>query len=139
MIITLCGSARFEQNFIDANRELTLRGAIVFSMSVLPSQAGGKDWYTKSQKVMLDLAHLAKIQKSDAILVVGNGYIGFSTAREILWADMLGKLVILEAGADTTISSAAPSRWDRLYGDLLRGYTMLSIIEKAKLVLEKGE
>ena len=92
-IITLCGSARFEQDFIDANRELTLRGFVVISMATLPSQApngAGKDWYTEDQKMTLDLVHLEKINMADAILVVGNGYIGKSTGREIAWAALQG-------------------------------------------------
>lgn len=92
-VVTLCGSARFEQDFIDANRELTLRGFVVISMSVLPSQApngAGKAWYTPAQKVVLDLVHLEKITMADAILVVGDGYVGESTGREIAWAALQG-------------------------------------------------
>lgn len=40
-------------------------------------------------KEILDMVvHFKKILLSDGIVVVGNGYIGYSTAREIIWADM---------------------------------------------------
>ena len=85
--VTLCGSTRFLEDFNTANRELSTRGLTVFSISLaLPSNeaAGGV-------KHILDLVHLNKILKSDAIVVVGDGYVGESTAREILWAAMQGK------------------------------------------------
>lgn len=92
--VTLCGSARMEQHFIDANRMLTLHGCVVISMSVLPSQApnnAGKDWYSASEKHLLDLIHLEKIRIADAVLVVGDGYFGHSTAREILYSSLMKK------------------------------------------------
>ena len=93
MIITLCGSARFEKEFKEANEDLTLKGHTVYSLAVYPSDKGDKNWYTESQKVLLDLAHLRKIMESDCIHIVGDGYIGFSTAREILWAKSLNKII----------------------------------------------
>ena len=94
MKITLCGSARFEKEFKEANEELTLKGHTVYSLAIYPSDKHGeKNWYTESQKVLLDLAHLRKIMESDAIHIVGDGYIGFSTAREIMWAYSLNKLI----------------------------------------------
>lgn len=87
MIITLCGSARFESDFKSLNEQLTLAGHTVFSLSVYPSdKAGVKGWYTDAQKVELDAAHKRKIDASEAIVIVGDGYIGDSTASEILWA-----------------------------------------------------
>lgn len=96
--VCLCGSGRFEKEFIDANRELTLRGFIVYSLAVLPSQSpsGEKTWYDEDEKTMLDLVHLRKIAESDAILVVGDGYIGESTYREILWAELNEKLILVK-------------------------------------------
>lgn len=92
--VCLIGSARFEKEFIEANRELTLLGMVVYSLGVLPRDGGGKDWYTDKQKQILDLVHLKKIQESDAVFLVGDGYFGDSTAREIFWAVMNNKPVI---------------------------------------------
>lgn len=95
MKITLCGSARFEQEFQEWNEKLTFAGHVVHSLAVLPSFHGGdKNWYTPAQKQTLDLAHLAKIEESDAIFVLDvGGYIGDSTRREIEWAHIRNKIV----------------------------------------------
>ena len=102
--VTLCGSTRFLDDFATANIELTKRGFACFSIamalprpraptveeleailnaSAVPPESGLKE--------CLDLVHLNKILRSDAVFVVGDGYIGRSTAREILWAEMHGK------------------------------------------------
>jgi hypothetical protein len=94
MKIALCGSARFEREFKDWNKHLTLVGHIVYSLSVYPSDEVGKDWYTPEQKLILDLAHIGKIDASDAIVVCNvGGYVGDSTSREILHAIKSGKEV----------------------------------------------
>ena len=84
MRITLCGSARFEKEFHEWNKKLTLAGHVVYSLAVFPSQEDEKNWYTPEQKRMLDRVHFKKIENSDAILVLDvAGYIGESTAREV--------------------------------------------------------
>jgi len=95
MIVTLCGSARFEKEFKEANKILTLAGHVVFSLSCYPSDFGGKDWYTEEQKLMLDKVHKEKIRCSEAIYIVsdGTGYYGDSTKSEILFARKHGKLI----------------------------------------------
>jgi hypothetical protein len=94
MKITLCGSAKFESEYHAWDERLTLAGHVVYSLAVYPSSKGGnKDWYDDEIKTTLDLAHLAKIEESDAIVVVNvRNYIGDSTRREIAWATMRGKL-----------------------------------------------
>jgi hypothetical protein len=92
--VCLCGSTRFLDEFNEANVELTKRGLSVITISMcLPRNDRGNQ-EDESLKELLDLVHLNKILRSDAIFVVGNGYIGKSTAREILWAEMQGKPVI---------------------------------------------
>lgn len=95
MKLTLCGSARFENRFIEWNEKLTLKGHVVYSLAVMPSSKGGeKNWYSEEQKTMLDLAHFGKILNSDGIVVLNeDGYYGESTTREIAWARMNGKRV----------------------------------------------
>lgn len=102
MIVTLCGSVRFEEDFHEANLELARRGITCYSLVVWPSQ--GTDASERGaaldgnyDKLMLDLGYLRKIAVSDAILVLGDGYIGQSTAREILWAHMNGKRLVSQA------------------------------------------
>lgn len=93
LVITLCGSARFERLFKAWNEALTFSGHTVFSLTSYPSdKAGKKTWYTPEQKIELDKAHFRKIEKSDAIFVLNRyGYIGESTLREIEHARSLGK------------------------------------------------
>ena len=95
MRITLCGSAKFEQAFKEWNKNLTLAGHVVYSLSCYPSDFGGKDWYSPEQKLMLDRVHKAKIDNSDAIFVLDvDGYVGPSTASEVKHAMETGKRVI---------------------------------------------
>lgn len=96
MIITLCGSARFEPFFHLWNEILTLSGHTVFDLAVQPStKKGKKDWYTAEEKVELDKAHLRKIDASDAIFVINAfAYLGESTLNEIAYAKQNGKLII---------------------------------------------
>lgn len=98
MRITLCGSARFEDAFKRLNKALTLAGHVVYSLAVFPSDEVNKEWYTKDEKETLDLVHLAKIDNSDAIVVIDGdiiskacSYIGESTTKEIAWASMKSK------------------------------------------------
>lgn len=101
MKICLCGSAKFELQFHEWDEKLTLAGHVVYSLAIYPSsKEGNKDWYTEEQKQTLDLVHLAKIEESDAIVVLNvpatdyeEGYIGFSTRREIEWAKIRLKQV----------------------------------------------
>jgi hypothetical protein len=80
MIITLCGSARFESYFKVWNEALSLAGHVVFSLAAYPSdKAGLKTWYTEAQK--------DKIAASDAVLILNVfGYVGESTISEIEFA-----------------------------------------------------
>jgi hypothetical protein len=108
MKVTICGSLRFEEEINEVHERLGLAGHTPYCMVVLPSQKGGnKDWYTPHEKMILDLIHLAKIEESDAIAVVNvGGYIGESTAREIAWARIRGKIVYyLEATYERPIKS----------------------------------
>src|SRR5579863_9039742 len=94
MRITLCGSAKFENEFKEWNKKLTLAGHVVYSLACYPSDCGGKDWYNQDQKNMLDVMHLAKIDNSDAIVVINKDYyIGESTQREILYAQYKYKTI----------------------------------------------
>lgn len=93
MIITLCGSAKFEAHWHLWNEVLTLSGHIVMGLAVYPSYKNAqKSWYTDTEKVFLDKLHKEKIKISDAILVLNRfAYIGKSTLSEIKYAQKLGK------------------------------------------------
>lgn len=94
MKLTLCGSAKFEKDYHIWNKLLSLAGHVVYGLAAWPSIEGKKDWFTEEEKNTLDLIHLAKIDASDAIVVLNpGGYVGESTKKEILWAYMNDKSI----------------------------------------------
>lgn len=98
MIITLCGSARFENGFHHWNKRLTMDGHVVFSLTAFPSIEGKKNWYDLETKIALDDAHKKKIDASDAIFVIDEWetselYTGESTTHEIAHAEAGGKKI----------------------------------------------
>ena len=92
VIVCLCGSTKFKQEFIQTNREETLKGHIVLSVGLF----GHADNLALSdnRKTMLDELHKRKIDLSNEILVLNVcGYIGKSTASEIKYAEANNKKV----------------------------------------------
>lgn len=93
MKITLCGSTKFKEQFEIVNRQLSLQGHIVYSVSFF-SHADGIE-LTDEQKATLDKVHKEKIDNSDAIFVVDvHGYTGASTNTEVQHAFNKGKKVL---------------------------------------------
>ena len=92
-IITLCGSTRFKQAFLDVQKKLTLEGNIVISVGLF-GHSGDTEAMDEETKAMLDRQHLAKIDLADEIFVINvGGYIGNSTRNEIAYAKNKGKIV----------------------------------------------
>lgn len=92
-VITLCGSTRFKDEFLEAQKRLTLEGNIVISVGLF-GHSGDDEVWTEGVKGMLDRQHLAKIDLADEIFVVNvGGYIGESTRREIAYAEYKGKSI----------------------------------------------
>ncbi len=92
-VITLCGSTRFKDAFLEAQKRLTLDGNIVISVGLF-GHSGDEEVWTEGIKEMLDDMHRAKIDMADEIYVINvNGYIGTSTRSEIEYAKATGKTV----------------------------------------------
>ncbi|MCI6160716.1 MAG: hypothetical protein MR681_05195 [Prevotella sp.] len=92
-IITLCGSTRFKEQFLETQKRLTLEGNIVISVGLF-GHSGDDDVWIPGVKEMLDDMHLRKIDLADEIFVINvGGYIGESTKREISYAEKTGKKV----------------------------------------------
>ena len=92
-IVTLCGSTRFKEQFLEAQKHLTLEGCIVISVGLF-GHSGDDDVWIPGVKEMLDDMHLRKIDLADEIFVINvGGYIGESTRREIAYAEKTGKTV----------------------------------------------
>lgn len=117
MIITLCGSTRFKAQFEEAYVALCRAGHQVFTLTMFGREPGdeGKDadfpLVDEEEKVLLDLLHFARIEESDAVLVVCPGaYLGFSTRREIAWAKLRGKAVYYTDGEADDDPNWTPAR-----------------------------
>ena len=92
-VITLCGSTRFKDEFLEAQKRLTLEGNVVITVGLFGHSGDDVVW-TEGVKDMLDRQHLAKIDLADEIFVINvGGYIGDSTRREIAYAEYKGKSI----------------------------------------------
>ena len=92
-VITLCGSTRFKEQFLEAQKRLTLEGNIVISVGLF-GHSGDDEVWTEGTKKMLDDMHKRKIDMADEIFVINvGGYIGSSTQSEIEYAKAMGKPV----------------------------------------------
>lgn len=99
-IITLCGSTRFKDDFLKAQKDLTLKGNIVISVGLFGHSGDSEVWENMDEgtltktKEMLDDMHKRKIDLADEIFVINvGGYIGESTKSEIEYAKATGKKV----------------------------------------------
>lgn len=98
VIVTLCGSTRFYDTWQRAIFDETMAGKMVFSVGFYPHSAeqahGEAIGITPDEKEKLDLLHLEKVKAADEVLILNvGGYIGESTARELAYAQSLGKRV----------------------------------------------
>lgn len=97
-VITLCGSTKFRDDFIKAQKDLTLKGNIVISVGVFGHSGDNEVLDNMNNgrltKEMLDDMHKRKIDMADEIFVINvGGYIGESTKSEIKYAEETGKTV----------------------------------------------
>ena len=99
-VITLCGSTRFKDQFMEAQKRLTLEGNIVISVGLFGHSGDNEVWENMDEgtltktKEMLDDMHKRKIDMADEIFVINvDGYIGDSTRSEIDYALRHGKSV----------------------------------------------
>ncbi len=99
-VVTLCGSTRFKDQFMEAQKKLTLEGNIVISVGLFGHAGDSEVWENMDEgtltktKEMLDDMHKRKIDMADEIFVINvGGYIGSSTRSEIEYAEKTGKTV----------------------------------------------
>ena len=99
-VITLCGSTRFKNEFMEVQKRLTLEGNIVISVGLFGHSGDNEVWENMAEdtltqtKIMLDDMHKRKIDMADEIYVINvGGYIGDSTKSEIAYAIEHGKVV----------------------------------------------
>ena len=97
-VITLCGSTRFKDEFMESQKRLTLEGNIVISVGLFGHAGDAEVWENMDEgtltktKEMLDDMHKRKIDMADEIYVINvGGYIGSSTKSGIEYAKATGK------------------------------------------------
>ena len=89
-IVTMCGSTKFKEEYLEATKWLTLQGIIVISVGLFGQTDGDK--LKVEEKIMLDKLHKGKIDICDEIFVINpSNYVGTSTTSEINYAIELGK------------------------------------------------
>ena len=92
-VITLCGSTRFKEQYLETQKRLTLEGNIIISVGLF-GHSGDEETWEPGVKEMLDNMHKRKIDMADGIYVINvGGYIGESTRSEIEYAKAHGKEV----------------------------------------------
>jgi hypothetical protein len=99
IVVTLCGSTRFKEQFVESNLRETVAGRIVLTIGCdrrtdeeLFGELAGGD--SDALKARLDVLHFAKIDLSDEVLILNcDDYIGDSTRRELFYARMRGKRI----------------------------------------------
>lgn len=109
-VITLCGSTRFKDQFLETQKKLTLQGNIVISVGLFGHSGDQEVWENMEEgtltktKQMLDDMHRHKIDMADEIFVINvGGYIGASTQSEIAYALASGKQVTYLENPDNSI------------------------------------
>ncbi len=98
-VVCLCGSTRFSEAFQDANLKETLAGKIVLTIGCDikgDDELFAQEFMTPDElenlKTQLEVLHFRKIDLADEVLILNiNGYIGESTARELAYAQAMGK------------------------------------------------
>jgi len=92
-IVTLCGSTRFKDQFLEAQKRLTLEGCIVISVGLF-GHSGDNDVWKPGVKEMLTICTCGRLTCPTRIIVINvGGYIGESTRREISYAEQTGKTI----------------------------------------------
>ena len=92
-VITLCGSTKFKEQYLEAQKRLTLEGNIVISVGLF-GHSGDDEVWTEGTKSMLNDMHKRKIDMADEIFVINvGGYLGESTRAEIEYAKSRGMVV----------------------------------------------
>ena len=92
-VITLCGSTKFKDEFMEVQKRLSLAGNIVISVGLF-GHSGDHEVWDDGVKEMLDDMHKRKIDMADGIFVINvGGYIGSSTRSEISYAEANHKTI----------------------------------------------
>ncbi len=90
-LVVLSGSTRFWNKIQETYEKLELEGYAVIGITPHIMERD----YTHEEEDLLDELHLMKIDKADGIFVINvNGYIGYSTGKEIEYAKSKNKEIM---------------------------------------------
>jgi len=104
-VVTLCGSVRFKEQYIEMAKQLSLRGIAVFTVGFFPET--GDERPDEATKSGLDWLHLQKIDMSDCVVIIESSYIGESTKAEIEYATESSKPTVPSYGINSDYNSIA--------------------------------
>lgn len=100
--IVLCGSTKFKDEYLEVAKQLGEEAFLVVSVTTFTHADGIET--SKETAAILDAVHLQKIYEADAIYVINkDGYIGYSTLREIAWAAVLKRRIVFHEEPSTDI------------------------------------
>lgn len=111
-VITLCGSTKFKDTYIEVAKQLTLAGNIVLSSNLF-GHSGDYEAFDTGKEDMLAEMHRQKIDMSDEVYILNvNGYLGANTKREILYAISQKKKITYLVTCDTCAKFAGGGDFD---------------------------
>ena len=97
-IVTLCGSTRFKDEFLLANRVFTLAGIMVLTVGTFPHAEGDGDKEVSMGEAVaadLDALHVQKVVHGDYVVILNVGhYLGNSAYLEYKAAKREGKKIL---------------------------------------------
>ena len=94
-VVTLCGSTRFKDQFLEIQEKFTLEGYVVISVGLFGhADKKYENVLTPEKKILLDDIHKQQIDMADEVFIINvGGYIGSSTSSEIEYAKEKGKII----------------------------------------------
>lgn len=85
-VVCLCGSTKYQDQFVAENERLTREGKIVLTVGIF-GHSDDTVQLSEDEKEMLDELHKRKIDIADRIHVINvDDYVGSSTSSEIEYA-----------------------------------------------------
>lgn len=92
-VITLCGSTRFKDEFMEAQKRLTLEGNIVISVGLFGHSGDNEVWENMDEGTLTKTKDMLDDMADEIYVINVGGYIGSSTQSEIEYAKTTGKPV----------------------------------------------
>lgn len=125
-IITLSGSMKFWDEFIETGRRLSMDGHII----LCPFKDTDPDHITQERKKMHEEVHNQRIDMCDELYVLNkNGYIGKSTINEILYAMKNNKSV-------SFAESMKPDQWKVILDRIEQNFVVSCVTSTLKNMIE---